>query len=139
MKPAVKSLLLMGAVFCFCFSCAQHETGGHAQYAAVASGGTAQTPLAPMGLTAGIVPEGFSLSWNSAPGDTAQITGYEIVRAHVFSGPYETVGLVGTGIFSFIDKTARPENIYFYKVRACAGDRCSSFSREASGEIPGTP
>jgi len=94
---------------------------------------------APTALRLRIVPDGFQLDWTLSPQDPGAVTGYEVVRASVFSGPYETVGNVGTGISSFIDRTAKPEAIYFYKVRALAGSRYSPFSREAAGEMPGTP
>ena len=86
-----------------------------------------------------IVSNGFQLNWTPSPQDPGPVTGYEIVRTTVFSGPYETVGTVGKGVFSFVDKTPKPEAIYFYKVRAIAGSQYSPFSREASGEMPGKP
>lgn len=94
---------------------------------------------APSALRLNIVRNGFQLNWTLSPQDPGVVTGYEIARADVFSGPYETVGVVEKGILTFVDRTARPETIYFYKVRALAGDRYSPFSGEAAGEIPGTP
>lgn len=97
-------------------------------------------PLAaPTALKLVIVPAGFRLSWQSAPQEPGRVTGYEIVRASVFSGPYEAVARVGKGVYSYTDMTAKPENIYFYKVRALAGDEYSPFSSAATGEMPGTP
>jgi len=97
-------------------------------------------PLAaPTALKLVIVPSGFRLSWQPAPQGLERVTGYEIVRATIFSGPYEAVARVGKGVRSYTDTTAMPEHIYFYKVRALAGKENSPFSSAASGEIPGTP
>lgn len=141
MKKTAKPLWLVTIIFCLCSACAhqkQEQTIDIARNVGAQEETFAQ-PQAPTGLAAGIVPEGFLLSWNPSPQDPGGVTGYEIVRANVFSGPYETVGTVDRGVFTFVDKTAKPENIYFYKVRAIAGDRYSPYSREAAGEIPGTP
>ncbi len=141
MKSAVKPLWLLAVAFCICFACA-HQKQEQTMGAAPSSGAREETsaqPQAPTGLRVRIVPEGFLLSWNPSPQDPGVVTGYEIVRASIFTGPYETVGTVGKGISSFVDKTAKPEFIYFYKVRAIAGDRYSPFSKEAAGEIPGKP
>jgi len=97
-------------------------------------------PLAaPTALKLVIVASGFRLSWQPAPQDPARVTGYEIVRATIFSGPYEAVARVGKGVFSYTDTTAKPEHIYFYKVRALAGAEYSQFSSAVTGEMPGTP
>jgi len=94
---------------------------------------------APTALKLVIVPSGFRLSWQPAPQETGRVTGYEIVRATIFSGPYEAVARVGKGVLSYTDTTAKPEHIYFYKVRALAGAEYSPFSGAATGEMPGTP
>lgn len=141
MKPAVKPLWLVAVAFCLFSACAhqqQEQTMGSA-YSCGALGETSVQFQAPTGLTVAIVPEGILLSWKPSPQDPGIVTGYEIVRANIFAGPYQTVGTVGKGIITFVDKTARPENIYFYKIRAIAGNRYSLFSREAAGEMPGTP
>jgi len=97
------------------------------------------TVPAPTALHLKIAGNGFQLTWTLSPQDPDQVTGYEIVRADVFSGPYETVGKVEQGVSSFVDRTAKAEVIYFYKVRALAGNRQSPFSKEAAGEITGRP
>jgi len=96
-------------------------------------------PGAPSGLTLVIVPSGFRLTWSPASHAQGSVTGYEIVRATIFSGPYETVARVGKDMTMYTDTTALKEIIYFYKVRAIAGDQHSPFSREVTGEIPGAP
>jgi len=128
-------------VICLSSACAHKEQG---RPMGTASGAGTEEILvaqlqAPTGLTLRIIPEGFLLSWSPSPQDPRVVTGYEIVRAAIFSGPYETVGTVSKGVFSFIDKTVQPEAIYFYKVRAIAGGQYSPFSGEAAGEIPGKP
>ncbi len=99
----------------------------------------AGTVAAPSALRLKTVENGFQLNWTLSPHDPETVTGYEIVRADRFSGPYDTVTTVGKGTSQYIDTTALPEIIYFYKIRAVAGKRYSSFSREASGEMPGKP
>lgn len=100
---------------------------------------TAAAVGAPTGLRLRIVGSNVHLTWAAAPRNPGDVTGYEIVRADVFSGPYETVGKVDKGSFSFVDQTAQPEIIYFYKVRAIVTSGYSPFSREAAGEITGRP
>jgi len=97
---------------------------------------TTQTPSA---LHLKIAGKGFQLTWMLSPQDPGGVTGYEIVRADVFSGPYETVGKVEQGVSSFVDRTVKPEVIYFYKVRALTGGQPSLFSKEAAGEVTGRP
>jgi len=126
---------------CLFSACAHEEQTRTVGAAPSASAGevSATRLQAPVGLTLRIVPEGFLLSWSPSPQDSGGITGYEIVRATYFSGPYEAVRTVGKGVFSFVDKTPKTEAIYFYKVRAKAGSRYSPYSKEASGEFPGKP
>jgi len=90
---------------------------------------------APLGLRLAIVPDGFRLTWKPSPQDPGKVTGYEILRStNIANGPFNSVGRVGKGIFEFVDKTSSPENIYFYKVRAVAGDKFSSDSNTVTGE-----
>ncbi|GAB7026790.1 hypothetical protein JCM15764A_20380 [Geotalea toluenoxydans] len=96
-------------------------------------------PPAPTDLRVVIVPEGFHITWKPPVEDPVTVTGYEIARANIFSGPYEVVGKVGKGTFTYTDTSVSPEIIYFYKVRAVAGDTCSPFSKGAAGEISGMP
>lgn len=98
------------------------------------AGATVQAPSA---LHLKIAGNGLLLTWTLSPQDPGTVTGYEIVRADVFSGPYETVGKVEPGVASFVDRTAKPEVIYFYKVRALIGSQPSPYSAPAAGELPG--
>ena len=129
--------ILMGVVMMstFCVVAGYPEQGkepaGGAETGAVVG--------APSEMRLKIVQDGFLLTWTLSPQDPGVVAGYEIVRANVFSGPYETVGKVDKGISSFVDRTAKPEAIYFYKVRALPISLRSPFSREAAGEIPGKP
>ena len=135
MRYAISILLGAVLISAVCFA-AEHPEQRKEPAAADETGAAVGAPTA---LRLRIVQNGFQLNWAPSPHDPGAVTGYEIVRADVFSGPYETVGKVDKGIFSFVDRTAKPEIIYFYKVRALAGDMYSPFSREAAGEIPGTP
>jgi len=94
---------------------------------------------APSALHLKIAGNGFQLDWTLSPQDPGTVTGYEIVRSPIFSGPYETVGKVEQGVSSFVDRTAQPEVVYFYKVRALTGSQPSPFSKEAAGEVMGRP
>lgn len=102
----------------------------------------AQKPIpaalgAPSDLKLVIVPSGFKLTWKPSSQDPGRVTGYEIVRsANVASGPFVVVTVVGKGVFQYIDKTASPENIYYYKVRARAGSEYSLYSNTVTGERP---
>ncbi len=141
MTSAYKPLLSMFIIFCFCCACAHEEKARTMGAVTSASAGevSAVRLQAPIGLTLRIVPVGFLLSWSPSPQDQGVVAGYEIVRATYFSGPYETVGTVGKGVFNFVDRTAKPEAIYFYKVRAAGDGQYSPFSGEVSGEMPGKP
>ncbi|MHB8845946.1 MAG: hypothetical protein ACYC7L_14505 [Nitrospirota bacterium] len=68
---------------------------------------------APAALHLRIVPNGFQLDWTVSSGDPGVVTGYEIVRADRFSGPYEPVATVEQGTSRYIDTTAMPEIIFF--------------------------
>lgn len=98
------------------------------------AGATAQAPSA---LRLKIVDKGFQLTWTLSAQDPGSVTGYEIVRADVFSGPYQTVGKVEQGVSRFDDRTAKAEVIYFYKVRALTGSQPSPYSAPVAGELPG--
>lgn len=95
---------------------------------------TATVPGAPTGLHLRIVPNGFHLAWTLSPQDPGIVTGYEIVRADRFSGPYDSVATVGKGISQYVDETASQEIIYFYKVRAVAEKVFSPYSNTVTGE-----
>lgn len=89
---------------------------------------------APTALKLMIVPDGFKLSWQPSPEDPGVVTGYEIVRSDLASGPFNTVAVVGGGTLQYIDTTAAPEIIYYYKVRAIAGTEQSPYSNTVTGE-----
>jgi hypothetical protein len=89
---------------------------------------------APVALRLRIVPNGFQLNWTLSPHDPGTVTGYELVRADRLSGPFDPVATVGKGTAEFIDTTALPEIIYYYKVRAVAGKEYSPFSNTVAGE-----
>ena len=135
MKYAISILLGAVLISAFCFAAEHPERKSEPAI----SEGTGVAIGAPAALRLKIVQNGFQLNWTPSPQDPGVVTGYEIVRATVFSGPYETVGIVEKGILTFVDKTAKSEAIYFYKIRALAGAQYSPFSREATGEIMGTP
>lgn len=100
------------------------------------AGATVQAPSA---LHLKIDGKSFQLNWTLSPQDPDGVTGYEIVRSAFFSGPYETVGKVEPGVSSFVDRTANPEVVYFYKVRALTDGQPSAFSKEAAGEVMKRP
>jgi len=89
---------------------------------------------APTALRLMIVPNGFKLSWKPSPQDPGMVTGYEIVRSDLASGPFVKVGTVDKGVSQYVDTTASPETIYYYKVRAIAGTAYSPFSNTVTGE-----
>ncbi len=101
-------------------------------------GKLAQAPGEPLrppeALRLKIVPNGFQLDWKLSPQDPGAVTGYELVRADRFTGPYDAVATIGKGIARYVDTTASREIIYFYKVRAVAGTRSSPFSNTVAGE-----
>ena len=92
------------------------------------------TPGAPTALKLVIVPDGFKLSWLPSPDDPGAVTGYEIARADLASGPFTSVATVKKGVSEHIDTTASPEIIYYYKVRAIAGSSFSQYSNTVTGE-----
>ena len=92
------------------------------------------TPGAPTELRLVIVPNGFKLSWKPSPQDPGAVTGYEIVRSDLASGPFTKVATVDKGVFEYIDTTASRETIYYYKIRAMAGIAYSPYSNTVTGE-----
>jgi len=94
-------------------------------------------PGAPTGLTVTISGKGFFLAWKASADDPGIVTGYEIARATLASGPFETIAKVSKGVLTYHDSTAQPEIIYFYKVRAVAGKEYSPYSNVAAAERPG--
>jgi hypothetical protein len=99
-----------------------------------ATGQQSVTPGAPTALRLVIVPNGFKLSWQPSPQDPGPVTGYEIARSDLASGPFITVAKVDKGVSEHIDTTASPEIIYYYKIRAVAGTVYSPYSNTVAGE-----
>lgn len=118
-----KIVLGVAIVFLVASPCAYAGATGHKSAA----------PGAPSALKLVIVPDGFKLTWNP-PANQADVTGYEIVRANLASGPFITVAKVDKGVSEYVDTTAAPENIYYYKVRAMAGTEESPYSNTVTGE-----
>lgn len=133
-------LLLLSGLFAACVgSKGVKETATAESVGRSADEQKRMPPGAPAGLRLVAVSSGIRLAWRLSPQDPGSVTGYEIVRATIFSGPYEVLARVGKGVFTYTDTTAAAENIYFYKVRAMAGDLYSPFSKEAAAEMPGVP
>ncbi|MEN6463691.1 MAG: fibronectin type III domain-containing protein [Syntrophaceae bacterium] len=97
----------------------------------------AAAPRPPSDLKLQVKGQGILLTWKASPDDPGQVTGYEVTRATIASGPFRPVGFVSKGMTIFYDMTAKPENIYFYKIRSVAGDQFSDYTRPVTGEIPG--
>ncbi len=93
---------------------------------------------APTGLRLNVVTNGVHLVWN-LPSCVQQVTGFEIVRATLLSGPYSLIATVDGNIREHTDSTAASEHIYFYKVRALTADGPTDFSIPAVAEISGIP
>ena len=96
--------------------------------------------LAPSNLTAGIVDDGVSLSWDAPAEDADSVTGYEILRAQ---GEAELTTLVAdteSTATSYTDTTAtEPGETYAYRVKAIRDEEKSQGSNQAEVLIPHTP
>jgi len=101
---------------------------------AVAKGQKQAALAAPTSLKLVIVTNGFKLSWEPAAEASGAVTAYEILRADLASGPFITVAKVDKGVSEYVDTTAAPEIIYYYKVRAIAGTEQSPYSNTVTGE-----
>ncbi len=89
---------------------------------------------APTALKLVIVPNGFKLTWKPSPQGPVIVAGYEIVRSDRASGPFDNVAAVNKEVSEYIDTTASKEIIYYYKVRAKAGNIYSPYSNTVTGE-----
>ena len=107
---------------------------GYAGATGKSTEGTSIAPGAPSALRLMIVSNGFKLTWNLSPQDPGVVNGYEIVRANMASGPFTKVAKVDKGVSEYVDTSAKPENIYYYKARAMAGKMCSAYSNTVTGE-----
>jgi len=124
---------LMLSVACIC-TLAFIGVASHAQEGRAVLEQAGTMVGAPSALHLKIAGDGFQLAWTRSPQDPGTVNGYELVRADRFSGPYETVAMVGKGISQYHDSSASSEIIYYYKVRAIAGKEYSPFSNTVSGE-----
>lgn len=132
MKPVLlilAAMLFAGVPVCHAAREGAETAAAHQAPAASATG------WAPAHLALALVPRGVQLTWRPPPREPERITGYEIARATAIGGPYLVVGTVGKGVNSFLDTTAAPENIYYYKVRAVTGKSRSSYSKPVAGEL----
>jgi len=89
---------------------------------------------APTQLRLVIVPNGFKLTWKAAAEDPRVVTGYEVFRSDLASGPFIKIATVDKGVLEYIDTTVPREIIYYYKVRAVAGTVYSPCSNTVTGE-----
>ena len=101
------------------------------------AGHAAGAPGAPSELKLSIEGKGFLLTWKASPDDPGSVTGYEVARAELASGPFKKIAKVKKGVLKYHDKKAKPENIYYYKVRAVAGKAYAPYSNTVTGELPG--
>jgi hypothetical protein len=101
-----------------------------------AAGGVMDTlPTTPQNFRMKISPQSLELIWGNPAEEQDQVTGYEISRANNYSGPYTIIATVEKGVKSYVDGAVSPEVVYYYKVRAVSGDRCSSYAGPVIGEI----
>lgn len=81
-------------------------------------------------------PEGIAIRWWFPFQNQESITAFEILRSEK-SGtpPYTPVGIVQrkdiTGFTFFLDKTAKKDVTYYYRMRTISGDNYSVYSNEA--------
>jgi hypothetical protein len=123
----------IGVIFLIATLCGYSGADGKS-----ATGGVQDSTLgAPAALKLVIVPNGFKLTWNLSPQDPGMVTGYEIIRSDRASGPYDSIASVSKGVSEYVDTTASKEIIYYYKVRAQAGNMYSSYSNTVTGERTG--
>jgi hypothetical protein len=92
-------------------------------------------PGAPTKLTLDVVPPALYLEWKLSPQDPGMVTGYEIMRAMDYRGPYHKIATVNKGISHYEDASVSPKVIYFYKVRAVSEDSYSPYSNVAVGDV----
>ncbi len=120
----------VGVIFLLVSLCGYSGADGKS----AARGEKDSTLEAPTALKLVIVPNGFKLTWKLSPQDPGIVTGYEIVRSDRASGPFDNVAAVHKQVSGYIDTTASKEIIYYYKVRAKAGNMYSPYSNTVTGE-----
>jgi hypothetical protein len=94
-------------------------------------------PGIPANLRTAISGKAIRLTWKAPLDHPELVTGYEVVRASLASGPFNTVSIVGQDTVTFLDTKAKPEVIYFYKIRATGKEEDSPYSPPVSAEISG--
>ena len=95
------------------------------------------TSLAPANLTAGIVDDGVSLSWDAPDEDAESVTGYEILRAQGESELTTLVADTQSTATSYTDATAtEPGESYAYRVIALRDGEKSQQSNPAAVQLP---
>jgi hypothetical protein len=120
----------IGVIFPIAILCGYSGADGKS-----AAGGVQEsTPGAPAALKLVIVPNGFKLTWNLSPQNQGIVTGCEIVRSDRASGPFDSIASVSKDVSEYVDTTASKEIIYYYKVRAKAGNIYSPYSNTVTGE-----
>ena len=82
----------------------------------------------PWGLTAAATNGGVVLNWGAALG----ATNYNIQRARIAGGPYETVSPAGPVAPPFLDAAATDDGTYYYVVSAINPAGAGASSAEAS-------
>ncbi len=92
--------------------------------------------MPPSKFSMDILPQAFYLEWKLSPQDPGIVTGYEIMRAPDYKGPYERIALVNKGSSHYEDFAIKQNGAYFYKIRAVAGNKYSPFSTVLAGELP---
>ncbi len=93
-------------------------------------------PSAPSSLVATARPESVRLSWAASP--EADVAGYNILRADVAGGPYNTIARK-VNATAFVDNTATIARQYFYKVQAVDNSlNRSGFSNQAAATTTAT-
>lgn len=131
MKRAVPAFLIFILLMCGRAVSAQGVSQGLS-----GKGNVKPAILAPVELRLFVDHNGLKLSWKISPQDAGKVTGYEIVRSNSFGGPYRMLDSVNQDIHQYVDLSASPGIVYFYKVRAVAGSEYSHFSNIAGGEKP---
>ncbi|SNB46711.1 fibronectin type III domain-containing protein [Geobacter sp. DSM 9736] len=81
---------------------------------------------------------GVVVSWLKSPDDPLNVSGYEVVRSVFTNGPYQPVCVTLKGAVSCCDRKIKPDQTYYYRVRALGigGDAASEMTRHASIEVP---
>lgn len=89
---------------------------------------------APARVSLAAVPDGLRISWMLPATAPTDVAGFQVVRAPDLNGPYTPVGLAERSVTEFVDTTAVPGTIYFYRIRAFQGGVCTPFSDPVFGQ-----